>query len=199
MNNIKNLDLLIVGSGGNGQSYFMSFCNKNKIKINDMGDRDGLKHLSHPDKMPSNVNIKKCIFLYNDPYKSIQSHYRRGWALVQINKLGNPYNLNETNAKSLNEYNKQVLINQKDVFGIEYQFDNWYNTQINFPILFLDFNDILNCTDIIDNFLGTKLNYDLFSIQKRHINRVVSPEIVKIYDQLYDDIKSKIKIDKIIA
>ena len=34
------LDLLIVGAGGNGQSYFMNFLKKNKIKINSINDKD---------------------------------------------------------------------------------------------------------------------------------------------------------------
>ena len=65
------IDLLIVGSGGNGQSYFMEFCKNNNIKTNCKYDIDKLKHIYHPKLISNKYNIKKCIFIYNHPYKLI--------------------------------------------------------------------------------------------------------------------------------
>ena len=93
---------LIVGSGGNGHSYFIEFLLKNKIKTNCMNDLDSLKHLSHPkEKILKSKNITKCIFIYNNPFLSILSHFRRNWQLLQIKKLGNPYKLNKKNVTNL--------------------------------------------------------------------------------------------------
>ena len=91
--------ILIVGAGGNGQSYFMDFLIKNKLSINDRNDKDKLKHMPSPLNIKPNMNIEKCIFLYNHPYYCLLSHYRRKWALTQCRKLGNPY-------KSTNNQNK---------------------------------------------------------------------------------------------
>ena len=93
--NKKHINVLVVGAGGNGQTYFMKFLKKNSININHINDRDKLKHLSSPDKIKKNIKIDKCIFLYNDPYLCVLSHYKRNWARAQCNKLGNPYKLNK--------------------------------------------------------------------------------------------------------
>lgn len=184
------LNVHVVGAGGNGQTYFMEFLEKHKLKINSASDKDKLKHMSHPNKIPKNIKIKRCIFLYNSPYDSIYSHYRRGWYNPQINKLGNPYNINIQNINNIDKYNELCIKYNKDIFGIEYQFDNWFKKgNTNIPILFLDFNDILNKKDIIDNFLGKKLNYNLFEVKERS-NKEYNKEVTDIYDKLYNKIKS---------
>ena len=185
-----NLDVLIVGAGGNGQSYFMQFLENNKLKINSTRDRDNLKHLSHPNKIPKNIRIKKCIFLYNHPYDSIHSHYRRGWYHHQIKKLGNPYKLPFEKINNIEKYNKFILKYNKDIFGIEYQFDNWSDkNNTNIPILFLDFNDILKKKNIIDKFIGKKLNYNLFEVKERSHNKYNENNENNIYNKLYNKIK----------
>ena len=186
-----NLNVLVVGAGGNGQTYFMEFLEKHKLRINNPADKDKLKHMSHPNKIPKNIKIKRCIFLYNKPYDSIYSHYTRNWYTQQINKLGNPYKLNIENINNIDKYNTLCIKYNKDIFGIEYQFDNWFQKgNTNVPILFLDFNDILNKKDIIDNFLGKRLNYNLFEIKERSNKEYNNKEVIDIYNKLYDKIKS---------
>ena len=129
--------VLVVGAGGNGQSYFMEFLKSNKIITNSPGDRDGIKHLNSPLKT-SLQDIDKCIFLYNDPYKSIISHFRREWQIQQLNKLGNPFKLKKEDIKDIKSFLELVKENKKDIFGIEYQFDNWINSKLTIPILFLN-------------------------------------------------------------
>ena len=71
--------ILVVGSGGNGQTYFMNFLRDNGININNIKDSDKLKHLSGPNKLKStmakhpkhkDVVVKKCIFLYKKSFSS---------------------------------------------------------------------------------------------------------------------------------
>lgn len=125
--------LLVVGAGGNGQTYFMHFLKKNNIAINDDGDKDGLKHLSSPTNK-NLKNIDKCIFIYNDPYKSVLSHFRRGWQWLQLKKLGNPFKLKNSDVRNINSFLGLVKENKKDIYGIEYQFDNWINSKQKIPI-----------------------------------------------------------------
>ena len=188
------LDVLVVGAGGNGQSYFMQFLSNNKLKVNNVCDRDRLKHMSHPNKIPKNVKINKCIFLYNNPYDSVKSHYRRRWFAAQVNKLGNPHKLDfKKNINTLDKYNNIAIKYNKDIFGIEHQFNNWSKKgNTNFPILFIDFKDILNKKDIINNFLKKNLDYSLFEIKERHASAEENENeaIKNIYDKLYNKISS---------
>ena len=164
--------ILIVGSGGNGQSYFMNFIRKNNIKINNKNDYDRLKHISKPN-MNKLKHITKCIFLYNEPCKSILSHFRRKWQFIQLEKLGNPFNLKAENVKNLNIFFYLTKKHKKDIFGIKYQFDNWINSNLHFPIYFLNFNDILYNKKTLDNFIGKKLNYDFLNLKREEIINII--------------------------
>ena len=181
--------VLVVGAGGNGQSYFMEFLKSNKIITNSPGDKDRIKHLNSPLKT-SLQDIDKCIFLYNDPYKSIVSLFRRKWQIQQLNKLGNPFKLKKEDIKDINSFLELVKENKKDIFGIEYQFDNWINSKLTIPILFLNFNDVLLKKDLLDKFLGTKLNYNNFKTKKRSSDETLTDdsEIFGIYNKLYKKI-----------
>ena len=56
--------IVVVGSGGNGQTYFMEFLKINNVSINDTTDKDGLKHLSTPEKLKQkNRQLIQNIFL----------------------------------------------------------------------------------------------------------------------------------------
>ena len=58
------LDLLVVGSGGNGQTFIMRELSK-KFKTNRFGDKDNLKHLPKPKNELFKINnIKKNVYLY---------------------------------------------------------------------------------------------------------------------------------------
>ena len=187
--------ILVVGSGGNGQTYFMQFLNKNNINTNDCTDIDGLKHLSSPEKKLDKVT--KCIFLYNSSLKSILSHIRRKWAFIQCKKLGNPYNLRKRQINHLATYSKLVKKHGKDLFGIKYQFNNWINTKTKFPILFLNFNDILDNRQILNKFIGKKLNYEHFKVRKRNNsseNNNIDNTIINIYNNLDKFISEKSNI-----
>ena len=184
--------ILVVGSGGNGQTYFMEFLKSNKLVINHIHDTDGLKHLYSPDKIPALIKptITKCIFLYSHPYSSLMSHYRRGWEKFQIVKLGNPFALTEASMK-YPCFKKNVLINKKDMFGIEYQFNNWITANTSFPVLFLDFNEVLHKKALINLFLETELDYRFFQQKERNC-KVDNSRICKIYSTLYNNMEEAV-------
>lgn len=195
---------LVVGSGGNGQTYFMQFLRNNGININNIKDGDKLKHLSSPNKIKStmakhaqykDVVVKKCIFLYNHPYHSLISHYRRNWQYKQFLKLGNPKSLTIEHFRDFNYIKSATLKNKKDIYGFAYQFKNWISeTQRNkLDILFLDFNDVLNKKDQLNAFVGKELNYNLFTVKKRHSNTIIHPDLYILYDNLYKGMKYRIK------
>ncbi len=180
------IDVLVVGAGGNGQTYFMKFLKQNKIKTNRLNDKDKLKHKKCPSKIPDRFTIKKCIYLFNEPLSSVKSHFRREWPFNQMKKLGNPFNLKKKYVNTIDSFLKLTEQNNKDLFGIEYQFNNWINTDVKFPILYLNFNDILNKKELLNSFLGKELNYSLFEIKERtENNTVVSNKVKLIYDKLY--------------
>lgn len=184
--------ILVVGSGGNGQTYFMEFLKLNKLIINHVHDADKLKHLYSPDKMPKIIKptITKCIFLYSHPYSSLLSHYRRGWEKFQIPKLGNPFDLSEDGMK-YPRYKKNVLRHNKDMFGIEYQFNNWITANQEFPVLFLDFNEVLKKKALINLFLETELDYSLFQQKERNC-KIDKSRICKIYTTLYRNMEESV-------
>ena len=204
--------ILVVGSGGNGQTYFMRFLRKNGINTNNLHDGkkgDNLKHLPNPNKLKSllvvpakqdiynDVEVKKCIFLYNHPYYSLLSHYRRKWAYRQCCKLGNPKSLTIDNVNNFNNIKERTYKVNKDIYGFAFQFKNWIDeTQKNnnLDILFLDFNDIIKERDRLDAFVGKELNYDLFTIKERSTSDIQYKKLYTIYDKLYKRMKKQINM-----
>ena len=192
--------LLVVGGGGNGQSYFMDFLMKNNILINEFRDRDGLKHvhsLNHMNKVlqkPHNNKkvIKKIIFLYNHPYSAVMSHFRRNWQFAQMKKLGNPCQFKNRSEATFENFSNLVLKNNKDLFGLEYQFNNWIQAETNIPILFLDFNEINNKKEILNTFLKKKLDYSSFIVKERNSKNNEKDPLYSIYENLYQSMKNKI-------
>ena len=187
---VNLMTVLVVGSGGNGQTHFMNFLKNNNVKINHDGDSDKLKHLSIP-KVDLLKNVKKCIFIYNDPYKSILSHFRRKWQHLQIKKLGNPYKLKSNDIININSYLRLVMSKRIDLFGIKNQFDNWIKCKLDFPILFLDFNEVLEKKELLNKFLGIDLNYDSFEIKERESKIIKNDVVISFYNEIYSYFKEK--------
>jgi len=202
--------IYVVGSGGNGQTYFMQFLHDNGINTNILVDGrnnggDNLKHLSNPKHlkprmtkhdMYKGVKVEKCIFLYNHPYYSLLSHYRRKWAYAQCCKLGNPKSLTRRIVNNFDNFKKLTLRANKDIYGFVFQFKNWIDEtrKNNLDILFLDFNDVLNERDRLNTFVGKELNYDSFTIKERSTSDTQHKKLYLIYDNLYNDMKRQINI-----
>lgn len=185
--------ILVVGPGGSGQSYFMQFLNgllrytyKERLEYikhqplitNCIINKDRLKHLPSPENLK--VKIDKCIYIFGDPYLSMMSHFRMGWVYA----LGNPYNLDPEVLKDYHKYMPISNSHNKDMLGIEFQFDNWSTIPTPFPILFLDFSLILDQKIQIENFLERKLNFDTFAYRPR-LSQKNKDDLSVIYDNLY--------------
>ena len=99
--------------------------------------------------------------------------------------------LKNSDVRNINSFLELVKENKKDIYGIEYQFDNWINSKQKIPILFLNFNDILQKKDLLDNFLGKKLNYDNFENKDRESKVINNLEVITIYDELYKKMNSQ--------
>jgi len=190
------MTILIVGAGGNGHTYFMNFLKENGLKTNNKDDEDGFKHLNYPDENKiKEINAEKCIFIYNNPFLSILSHFNRKWQFCQIQKLGNPYKLKINQVENLDNFLKLTEQHKCDIFGIKFQFDNWIINNLKIPVLFLDFNDILKEKDKINKFIGKDLNYNKFTIKER--KSVITYKYKTIYDKIYSDLYNYIKIKSV--
>jgi len=164
---MKDIDVLITGSGGSGQSYFMKQLGKN-FTTNCTADNDSLKHMSSPNHPKlSNYNVKKCIFLYNKSFECICSFYRRNpsWAWFQVVKLGNSGKLKAGNLSSADNFFPLVEERNADLFSIEYQFENWTNAKTDFPVYYVDFNNIN--IDNLASFLNCDKKILSFDVKKR--------------------------------
>jgi hypothetical protein len=132
MDGEQNINLLIIGYGGSGQTFFMNHIKNNfNFYINELNDRDRLKHISFPDNNFNKIknNNTKIIFVVNDCFSSVCSHFRRQWAQVQINKLKNVNNilLNNHNIITIQDYLNHVEKTNIDYFGFLEQVKSWIN------------------------------------------------------------------------
>ena len=97
---------MCVGPGGNGQTFFMEFM-KNHFNINPHIEFTtqifGLKHLFSPEKLKMDTSKLKVIYVYNNSFDSICSHFRRKWPLCQIRKLHGTKQV-FTGYKDVNDY-----------------------------------------------------------------------------------------------
>ena len=190
------MKLIVVGSGGNGQTYFMRFLIRNGFQVNHLWHKDKIKHCRHP-KLIENRNITHCIFLYNDPYLAIKSHFRRGYQRFFKTWFGNPHNLSRYALTRFSRLRKLTIEKQKEISGIEYQFNNWIDYKTEYPILFLNLNEVLEKKEEINIFLGKKLNYNSFKYRNRQSivsNNVKDDPFYKIYQDFYYQQKEKINL-----
>ena len=173
-------DVIIYSPGGVGCTVLFKFIkDKNKsIIINDIHDSDKIKH----NKTPINNITKKAIYIMNDPLLAVLSHYRRKWADIQMEKMGNFKYKNYTKEELFNETLKQ----NKDIFGIENQFDNFINSNVNYQILFVYFKNIHKNKKKICDFLNIHpKTFDDFKIKKRKSDdKDVDKNVKKIYNKL---------------
>jgi len=185
-------DLVVVSPGGVGCTYFMNkLIKRTKLKINDILDAknnpiDRIKHISSPTKIEARFKIKKAIFIFNDPLLVIKSHFKRGWTKLQIPKLGNPFSIDPE--ISYSNYLKLVEENQHDIFGIEYQFDNWVQNIRDYPVMFIHFPTMMQYKkDIIKYMNVNPTFFNDFIVRKKRDSKIdnESSIVVDIYNKLY--------------
>jgi hypothetical protein len=133
------MDILVVGIGGNGQTYFMAYLHKKSFRLNHLHDRDGLKHISHPSKL--SVQQKKCkiIYVYNKTFEAICSHYRRKWPIVQMRKIKTYNTCQITKVEDFFTLTEASLVDQ---FGCKDHFLRWYKYDFPNGIYFLNLSKI---------------------------------------------------------
>lgn len=153
------MDIIVIGIGGNGQSYFMNYLQQKSFRINHLTDKDTLKHISCPSKL--SVEQKKCkiIYVYNNTFDAICSHYRRNWAVYQMKKINTKITCRITKVEKYFALTESSLY---DHFGCKDHFLRWYKYDFSNNIYFLNLNDIhkyelskfLNCDkSIFDNLI----------------------------------------------
>jgi hypothetical protein len=152
--------IIVVGVGGNCQTYFMKYLKNNRFKLNSINDIDDLKHVSNPAILEK-YKTHKIIYIYNKSFDSICSHYRRKWAIKQMEKIKIK---NTCTIKNVNNFFELTELNLIDYFGIKDHFLRYYKYNFTKDIYFLNFSKInknelatfLKCDkSIFDN-----LNYD---------------------------------------
>ena len=199
----NKVDTLVVGSGGNGQSYFMSYLEEKGVKVNNVCNYDGLKHMPFASLQIFRMfGIKRCVFVYNDPLRAIYSHYSRNWAGTQIKRLGNPYNLNLMALHGFEHYLYLCNLAQRDLFGIVAQFNNWFNVSSQLSkhgvqIIFVDFADLHNDDEKIRvaNFLGKEEKGEFFKDFKIKARSEMPdcihqyPHVCKLYETIYANMR----------
>lgn len=137
-------DILVVGSGGNGQTTVMKMLRSLGFTTNSLTNDERIKHLFSPtSNYMKGVSAKLCIFVHNNSFDSVCSHYRRGWGNKQFMTLGNRSRLKASQIKNVDKYFKLVEEKNRDMYSIKYQYTNWYNNRekLPFPVYFLNFGD----------------------------------------------------------
>ena len=147
--------ILIVGTGGAGNTEFVTAMKKAGITDQSPGNKDGLKHLSSPTNVPKKYS--KAIFLYaNNLSRSIYSHYRRNkpgekfnWTKAHFNNFG------KTVPQKFEDLVAETGKQGTDITGIIAQIDRWQHAKI--PVLFVDFETINDATTqkAIKDFIGS--------------------------------------------
>ena len=164
-------NIVVIGTGGNGQTYFMKYLKDNGFNINNIGDYDGIKHLSCPTRIPRKIKDQKFIYIYNSSFDAICSHYRRDWSFIQIKKINDPsYKISKEKINTIENYFDLVDNTVKDWFGIENHFKRWYKYSLNnkLDIYFLDFKKVKQEKNRLSKFLNCDSNiFNSFDIKNR--------------------------------
>ena len=59
------MNIIVVGIGGNGQTYFMQYLHEKSFRLNHLHDADKLKHNSCPTNLNEHQKNSKIIYVYN--------------------------------------------------------------------------------------------------------------------------------------
>ena len=190
------LDFCVISSGGTGCSAFLDFCNRNLKKtktFNSARDADGLKHTSFHNYEKNKTKFNKIIYIMNDPLVATESLFRRCFFRPQIKKLlGDTEEAKTVPIGRVDFYKKTKQLN-REILGFEKQID--FLSQItDKPILFINFNDILEKKELISQYLDIPTDvWRDFYIKKRNSNKDnilnnpnIPKEIISIYEKLND-------------
>ena len=190
------MDFCVISPGGVGCSSLLDFCNRNmkKKRFNSAVDKDGIKHLSFHNFNKNKHKFKKILFIMNDSLIATESLFRRNYAWSQSGKL-----LGKciTVAKNREKFYNMTKKKNREILGIDKQID-FYTNKVKTPIMFIDFNSILDKKEEISKFLGVSTTiWKKFHYRER---RTRMEDIVRKYPfidetvlKIYNDINEKYK------
>lgn len=133
------MDIICVGIGGNGQSFFMRYLESKSFKINQIQDFDGLKHLSTPINLDKKNKKCKIIYVFNKSFEAICSHYKRKWAVRQMNKIKIE---NRCKIMKMEDFFNLTEKTLSDHFGCRQHFLEWYKHKHQNGIYFINLSNI---------------------------------------------------------
>ncbi len=184
------MNILVVGIGGNGQTYFMNYLQKKGFQTNNSNDKDGLKHISCPSKLPLLDKNCKIIYVFNTTFDAICSHYRRKWPKLQMRKI------NIKNNCDIIDVNKFFSLTEStffDHFGCKAHFLRWYKYNFSNNIYFLNlgkinkyelskflkcnisvFNNLIFDDSKRNNYYNIKSKYPLSNIMYTNIDNYIT-------------------------
>lgn len=182
------MEFIINGSGGNGQTFFIKHLVNIGVSTNNVVDSDGFKHCN-PNKIINLIKSQniKVIYVYNDPFNSICSLYRRGYQQAQINKMRVVNNILPEN---IDEYFKLVENTNKDYFGYYEHINEWYSIRNDISIYFHNFID--PNWEELSNFLSLDENDVVYQIKNRDNLDFIEkyPKAHLFYDDLFKKIQN---------
>ena len=171
LNNMK-LDYWVFSYGGCGTNYVRKLVNLFKL--------ENIKFINREKYNLDNPNFV-AIYVFGDPYLSFYSIFSRK-LYKKINILSGQ---EIYKSKQIVNYNLFVQELDKDVLRLKSQFMNWYNSNTNYPIVFINYsklnNDSLICIcKILENKFKIKINkreIDKFKIRKSKIDNLTYQEL----------------------
>ena len=165
------------------------------------------------------INQKtKVIYMFGNPYNAVMSYYRRAhaeghnWTYIHSLNLRSKYHkhilrgANEgwtvdnylNNCLSTKDLISGKKVEKRDLLGLENHFDLWTDAQKEYPILYINFEDMWDNLDIIFDFL--EINKSLiskFPVKKeRYCNWLKTPtnvqeKLIKVYGNLEKKVSKK--------
>lgn len=150
---IEGMQCWVASHGGCGTNMLVNFLD-NYIKIKTPTWHTVLCHYPTPIQFNNPPPNFKAIYIYGDPCESIISQFRRDQNMTNISKINNK-NIIQTH-KSMTNLNDYIEYG-KDWFGINHQVERWLTTPVNYPILFLRYDQIHQNVENILNFLELPL------------------------------------------
>jgi hypothetical protein len=129
---------LIKGWGGCGETYLWKYLHNRGLTLNDEYDNDWRKHAPRAE-------LEACpaiptLYVLCNPELSIQSHFRRGWAKLQAEKItGLDYSHREF-PHDISAYMKSFALHNEtsgqafDWFGLEANMNSWLTCPTVLPL-----------------------------------------------------------------
>lgn len=155
----SNFDCWVCSYGGCGTNYFRKVLNVWNIKdksiiVREEGNIVKSVHMFYPPVIKRKILL---IYIYGNPILSLKSIFRRKlFRTMAINAGRKVYNNSEEVDRS-----KFIKNLKGDLLRFEYQFNNWTNSNCNYPILFINYDKLKDNFTKIEELLKSDYNITL--------------------------------------